>query len=67
MNLDPTTLALIDKIRGNGFAIQAHYDTVTFTATAKDAEGQTWTASGPGPEHVVRELAEQVGVDCTDA
>ena len=67
MNLDPTTFALIDKIRASGYAIQARYDKVTFTAIAKDAEGQTWTADGQDPQRVVRDLAEQLGIDCTDA
>ena len=66
MQLDPTTKAVIEVIRGAGYAVSLRYDKVTFTATAQDAGGETWTVTAAEPYAAVCELAEQVGIELED-
>ena len=56
MTLDPTTKAVVDVIRGAGYSVSLRYDTVTFTATAQAADGETWTVSADEPYRAVVEV-----------
>ena len=58
--------AVIDVIREAGYAVSLRYGKVTFTATAQDADGETWTVTADEPYRAVVELARQVGVDLED-
>ena len=66
MHLDPSTRAIVDVIRGAGYAVSLRYDKVTFTATAQDADGETWTVTADEPHRAVVELAQQVGIELGD-
>ena len=66
MQLDPQTLPVIDAIRGRGYAFSLSYDKQTFVATARDADGQTYTARAPDAHTAVVQIANQLGVDLED-
>ncbi|HUU84530.1 MAG TPA: hypothetical protein VM243_13610 [Phycisphaerae bacterium] len=66
MQLDPTTLDVIDKIRGAGYAVSLKYDKQLFVVTAKDAAGQTWTARGADAHAAIMDLAGILGVELGD-
>jgi hypothetical protein len=53
-------------IREAGYRVSLRYDKVTFTATAQDADGETWTVTADEPYRAVVELAAQVGIDLED-
>ena len=66
MQFDPVTKAVIEVIHGAGYRVSLRYDKVTFTATAQDADGETWTVTADEPYRAVVELAAQVGIDLED-
>lgn len=67
MQLDPTTLAVIDKIREAGYAVSLNYDKESFVASTTDADGAEHSARGIDAYAVICQLAEGLGIDPTDA
>ncbi|MCP4246562.1 MAG: hypothetical protein GY778_05900 [bacterium] len=63
MQLDPATIAVINAIQAHGYAVNLRFARQEFVATISDGGENSWSGRGADAQTVLRELAEQAGIE----